>query len=295
MTVMSSSKKTRALLTDIMYYVVGSFLYAVSVNMFSAPNDIAPGGFTGLATMLNYLFRLPIGTMTFVLNLPFLIWGAVEHGKKFLIKVLAGTIMTSVMIDLTASFLPVYQGDMMLTSIFGGVLSGAGLGLVYMRGGATGGTDLTATLVAPRMRQLSFANIILIQDIIIVAMTLPVYGKLESPMYGLIFIYVCSKVVDMMMFGSDSGTGKMMFIISRKSENIKNRVLKEMDRGVTELKSRGGYSGIEGEVLLCAVRRNEMYRLLDIVKKEDPRAFVIVGDAHEITGEGFREDHLKEK
>jgi len=279
--------------TDVLFYVVGSFLYAVSVNMFSAPNDIAPGGFTGLATMLNYLFHLPIGTMTFALNLPFLIWGAVELGKKFLIKVLAGTIMTSVMIDLTASFLPVYQGDMMLTCIFGGVLSGTGLGMVYMRGGATGGTDLTATLLAPRLRQISFAKIILIQDIIIVALTLPVYGKLESPMYALIFIFVCSKVVDMLMFGIDSGTGKMMFIISRKSAVIKARIFKEMDRGVTELKSRGGYSGIEGEVLLCAVRRNEMYKMLDIVKQEDTRAFVIVGDAHEITGEGFREDHMK--
>ena len=285
--------KMCTLATDVLFYVVGSFLYAVSVNMFSAPNDIAPGGFTGLATMLNYLFHLPIGTMTFALNLPFLIWGAVELGKKFLIKVLAGTIMTSVMIDLTASFLPVYQGDMMLTCIFGGVLSGTGLGMVYMRGGATGGTDLTATLLAPRLRQISFANIILIQDIIIVALTLPVYGKLESPMYALIFIFVCSKVVDMLMFGIDSGTGKMMFIISQKSAVIKARILKEMDRGVTELKSRGGYSGIEGEVLLCAVRRNEMYKMLDIVKQEDTRAFVIVGDAHEITGEGFREDHMK--
>jgi len=284
-------KKMRKLAMDVFCYLVGSFIYSISVNTFSAPNDIAPGGFTGLATMLNYLFDLPIGTMILVLNIPFLIWAFFDFGKTFMLKVLVGTVLTSVMIDATVGFLPVYQGDMMLTCIFGGVLCGAGLGMIYTRGAATGGTDLIATLLAPRIRTVSFANLLLICDVIIVALTLPVYGKLESPMYALVFIFVSSKVVDMLMYGIDSGTGKMMFIISQKSEAIRTRILKDMDRGVTELKSRGGYSGVDGEVLLCAVRRNEMPKLFDIVKEEDPKAFVIAGDAHQITGEGFREEN----
>lgn len=285
-----SGKKVLSPLTDGLFFLVGSFLYAVSVNTFSAPNQIAPGGFTGIATMLQYLFDLPIGTTILVMNLPFIIWAAVEIGRKFLVKVIVGTVISSVLIDVTAPFLPPYQGDMMLTCIFGGVLCGAGLALIYMRGGATGGTDLIATLLTRRIRTLSLAHLILIGDMCIVLATLPVYGTLESPMYALIFVFVSSKVIDVVMYGVDSGTGKMMFIISRCNEKIRDRILEEMDRGVTELKSRGGFSGVDGEVLLCAVRRGEMHRIFDIVKQEDQKAFVIVGDAHQITGEGFREE-----
>lgn len=285
-----SKKGIRTFLVDAVFFLAGSILYAASVNVFSAPNNIAPGGFTGIATMLNYLFGLPIGVTILVMNLPFFVWGAVEMGRKFLAKVIAGTVVTSVVIDLSAPFMPVYQGDMMLTCIFGGILCGAGLALIYMRGGATGGTDLIAMLLTRRIRTVSLAHLILIADMTIVLATLPVYGTIESPLYALVFIFVSTKVIDMVMYGIDSGTGKMMFIISRCNEKIRDRILEEMDRGVTELKSRGGFSGVEGEVLLCAVRRNEMPKIFDIVKAEDPKAFVIVGDAHQITGEGFREE-----
>ncbi|MCI9457994.1 MAG: YitT family protein [Oscillospiraceae bacterium] len=278
-----------ALFWDALFFLLGSLLYAVSVNVFSAPNNIAPGGFTGIATMLNYLFGLPIGITILVMNVPFFILGAVQLGKKFLAKVIAATILSSVVIDLTAPFMPAYRGDMMLCCIFGGILSGAGLALIFLRGGATGGTDLIAKLVSKYVRFISLAHLLLIADIVVVLTTIPVYRTIESPLYAFIFIFVTTKVIDMVMYGNDSGTGKMMFIISQKNQEIKKHILEDMDRGVTELKSRGGYSGIEGEVLLCAVRRGEMHRTLDIVKKADDRAFVIVGDAHEITGEGFKE------
>ena len=278
-----------ALFWDALFFLLGSLLYAVSVNVFSAPNNIAPGGFTGIATMLNYLFSLPIGITILVMNVPFFILGAVQLGKKFLAKVIAATILSSVVIDLTAPFMPAYRGDMMLCCIFGGILSGAGLALIFLRGGATGGTDLIAKLVSKYVRFISLAHLLLIADIVVVLTTIPVYRTIESPLYAFIFIFVTTKVIDMVMYGNDSGTGKMMFIISQKNQEIKKHILEDMDRGVTELKSRGGYSGIEGEVLLCAVRRGEMHRTLDIVKKADDRAFVIVGDAHEITGEGFKE------
>lgn len=278
-----------ALFWDALFFLLGSLLYAVSVNVFSAPNNIAPGGFTGIATMLNYLFGLPIGITILVMNVPFFILGAVQLGKKFLAKVIAATILSSVVIDLTAPFMPAYRGDMMLCCIFGGILSVAGLALIFLRGGATGGTDLIAKLVSKYVRFISLAHLLLIADIVVVLTTIPVYRTIESPLYAFIFIFVTTKVIDMVMYGNDSGTGKMMFIISQKNQEIKKHILEDMDRGVTELKSRGGYSGIEGEVLLCAVRRGEMHRTLDIVKKADDRAFVIVGDAHEITGEGFKE------
>ncbi len=285
-----SPNKIQTFLLDAAFFLVGSLLYAVSVNTFTAPNNIAPGGFTGIATMLNYLFELPIGATIVAMNLPFFIWGALELGKNFLVKVVIGTILTSLAIDATAPYLPVYQGDMMLTCIFGGLLGGAGLALIFMRGGATGGTDLIAKLLTRRIRVLSFAHLILAADLVVILSTVPVYGTIESPLYALVMLFVMTKVIDMVMYGTDSGTGKMLFVISRQSQPIKDRILREMDRGVTELKSRGGFSGVEGEVLLCVVRRGEMHRVFDIVKQEDDKAFVIVGDAHEITGEGFREE-----
>lgn len=283
-------KRLRALLADTLFFLVGSILYAVSVNVFSAPNNIAPGGFTGIATMLNYLFGLPIGTTILVMNLPFFALGALQLGKKFLAKAIAATVLSSVVIDLTAPFMPAYQGDMMLCCIFGGIISGAGLALIFLRGGATGGTDLIAKLVSKYVRFLSLAHLLLIADMLVVLATIPVYHSIESPLYAIVFIFVNTKVIDMVMYGSDSGTGKMMFIISKENREIKKHILEDLDRGVTELRSRGGYSGIEGEVLLCAVRRGEMHKTLDIIKKTDNRAFVIVGDAHEITGEGFKEE-----
>lgn len=285
-----SPNKIQTFLLDAAFFLAGSLLYAVSVNTFTAPNNIAPGGFTGIATMLNYLFELPIGATIVAMNLPFFLWGAVELGKNFLVKVVIGTILTSLAIDATAPYLPVYQGDMMLTCIFGGLLGGAGLALIFMRGGATGGTDLIAKLLTRRIRVLSFAHLILAADLVVILSTVPVYGTIESPLYALVMLFVMTKVIDMVMYGTDSGTGKMLFVISRQSQPIKDRILREMDRGVTELKSRGGFSGVEGEVLLCVVRRGEMHRVFDIVKQEDDKAFVIVGDAHEITGEGFREE-----
>ena len=285
-----SPNKIQTFLLDAAFFLAGSLLYAVSVNTFTAPNNIAPGGFTGIATMLNYLFELPIGATIVAMNLPFFLWGAVELGKNFLVKVVIGTILTSLAIDATAPYLPVYQGDMMLTCIFGGLLGGAGLALIFMRGGATGGTDLIAKLLTCRIRVLSFAHLILAADLVVILSTVPVYGTIESPLYALVMLFVMTKVIDMVMYGTDSGTGKMLFVISRQSQPIKDRILREMDRGVTELKSRGGFSGVEGEVLLCVVRRGEMHRVFDIVKQEDDKAFVIVGDAHEITGEGFREE-----
>ena len=285
-----SPNKIQTFLLDAAFFLAGSLLYAVSVNTFTAPNNIAPGGFTGIATMLNYLFELPIGATIVAMNLPFFIWGALELGKNFLVKVVIGTILTSLAIDATAPYLPVYQGDMMLTCIFGGLLGGAGLALIFMRGGATGGTDLIAKLLTRRIRVLSFAHLILAADLVVILSTVPVYGTIESPLYALVMLFVMTKVIDMVMYGTDSGTGKMLFVISRQSQPIKDRILREMDRGVTELKSRGGFSGVEGGVLLCVVRRGEMYRVLDIVKQEDDKAFVSVGDAHEITGEGFREE-----
>ena len=287
-------KQAWELLWDGVAFLAGSFLFAVAVNVFTAPNNIAPGGLTGLATMVNYLFGAPIGTTILVFNVPLFIWGVLQINFRFILKTLAATVISSVTIDLTAGLFPPYQGDLMLAALFSGVLSGAGLGLIFMRGGTTGGTDLVANLIGRNFRHLSLGKLVLLVDLVVVLISAFVYRNYESPLYAIINIFVSSKLIDAVLYGTDTGTGKMMFIISPKNKEIAQRIMTDISRGVTELRSRGAYRGEEGEVLLCAVRRSEVYKTQDIIRSVDPDAFVIVGDAGQISGEGFKQNHKSE-
>ena len=287
-------KQAWELLWDGVAFLAGSFLFAVAVNVFTAPNNIAPGGLTGLATMINYLFGAPIGTTILVFNVPLFIWGVLQINFRFILKTLAATVISSVTIDLTAGLFPPYQGDLMLAALFSGVLSGAGLGLIFMRGGTTGGTDLVANLIGRNFQHLSLGKLVLLVDLVVVLISAFVYRNYESPLYAIINIFVSSKLIDAVLYGADTGTGKMMFIISPKNKEIAQRIMTEISRGVTELRSRGAYRGEEGEVLLCAVRRSEVYKTQDIIRSVDPDAFVIVGDAGQISGEGFKQSHKSE-
>ena len=289
------AKRIKGLILDGLFFLIGSVLFSFSVNVFTAPNDIAPGGLTGAATLVNYLLGTPIGVGIIVMNIPIFLWGIWEVGFRFILKTGVATVISSLAIDLAAPYMRPYQGDMMLAALFGGLLSGLGLGLIFMRGGTTGGTDLIANLIGRHLRHISFGKLILAVDLVIVVLSAFVYKNLESPLYALIVIFITSKVVDAVLYGTDSGTGKMMCIISPKNPEISQEILSQMERGVTALKSRGGFSGIEGEVLLCAVRRQEVYKTHDIVYSIDPNAFIIVGDAGEITGEGFREIKQNQK
>lgn len=284
-----SKSKCKELFLDGLFFVAGGLISAVSVNVFTAPNNIAPGGLTGLATVCNYLFGLPIGLGNILFNIPLFIWGFCAVGVRFLAKTAVAMVIYSLCIDLTVPFMPQYTGDPLLTIAFGGVISGFGLALILMRGSTTGGTDLAASLVSRKIRFLSMGRLILLFDLIIVAISAIVYKNFESPLYAILIIYISTKVIDAVLYGTDSGTGKVMFIISRRNREIAQRIMEDLGRGVTELKSRGCYSGIEGEVLLCAVRRQEVYKTYDIIHSIDPNAFTVVGEAGEITGEGFRQ------
>lgn len=285
------TKRIQGLLLDTLSIAIGSLIFATSINVFTAPNNIAPGGLTGLATIINYASGdlLPIGITIIVLNIPIFIWAMMEGGWKFVAKTLVATLVSSLAIDLTAPFLPAYQGDMMLTTVFGGLLSGFGLSLILIRGATTGGTDMVATMLGKHFPHLSMGRLLLVLDLVIVLISALVYQNFESPLYAAIVIFITTKVIDSVLYGVNSGTGKMMFIISPENMEIANRIMSELDRGVTELKARGCYTKQDNGVLLCAVRRQEVHRTYRIVYDVDPNAFIIVGEAGEINGEGFRE------
>lgn len=283
-----TGSRSKTLVMDGLFFVAGALIDAVAVNVFTAPNHIAPGGITGIGTMLNYLFQTPIGMVNMIINIPIIIWAIIEIGYKLVAKSIAAIIVFSVAIDTLALVLPAYDGNPFLAAIFGGVLEGIGLALVFMRGSTTGGTDMIARLLGKHFRHLSMGKLMLAVDLVIIAASALVYQKLESALYAIIAIFVSTRIIDTILYGTDSGNGKLYFIISKKSDEIRRRILEDIDRGVTIIPIQGGYSGQDGEMLLCAVRRYEVAKINDIIHTADRDAFVIVGEAGEITGEGFR-------
>ena len=280
---------------DILCFTLGGILYGISVSVFSEPNQIAPGGVTGISIILNSLIHTPVGTMALILNAPVIIWAMVELGYKLVVKTIIAIILTSVSIDVIAMFIPPYQGDQMLVAIFAGVTEGAGLALIFIRGGTTGGTDTAARLLGRRFPHFSMGRLMMFIDLCVVVISAIVFKSVESAMYAVIVIFVATRLIDAVLYGTDIGTGKMLFIMSQKSQEISQAIISQMSRGVTILKSKGAYTGKEGDVLLCAVRKYEVYRLTQLIKEIDIDAFIIIGDAGQINGEGFKENGKEEK
>ncbi len=272
---------------DYIIIVMGAVLYALSVVVFTAPNNIAPGGLTGIATMLNYMFALPIGTLVFVMNIPLFVWGAVENGIGFLTKTIAGTAFVSIAIDVLTLFMPVYSGDTILAALFGGILNGLGLGLIFYRGGSTGGADIIALNIHKRMPYISTGTIILIADIVTLVMVYFVYDSIESVLYAIVAIFVSVKVIDTVTYGTSRDNGKLMFIITKMHKSVSDAIINDLERGVTLLDGEGAYSGEKKRVIMCAVRPQQVFRIQNKIKSIDENAFIIVTTAGTIRGKGF--------
>ena len=199
------------------------------------------------------------------------------------------------MIDLFSHFIPAYRGDPILVALFAGACEGVGLSLIFIRGATTGGTDLVARLLGRRLPHISMGKLMLAVDGVIVAVSAFVFGSVENAMYACIVIFVSTKLIDAILYGTDAGTGKLFFVMSPRVRQMGDRVIQELERTVTYLDSHGGYTQEPGETMLCAVRRFEVYHLQNIIREEDKNAFVIVGEAGQITGEGFRPMHSDDK
>lgn len=271
---------------DVLMWIAGCLLYAVSMNMFNVPNQIAPGGVSGIATLLNYLFHTPIGVMVLAINVPIFLIAWKFLGWRFLLNSMIVTVLFSVAIDVTALFLPVYQGDRLLAALFGGVLSGAGMALIFIRGATTGGVDIISRLLRRKWPHLPMGRLIMFCDLFVVAAAWIVYGNMESALYAMIVIFVSGQVIDYLMYGT--GNGKMLFVVTTRAQEIAGAVTKEMHRGVSILPVRGGYTGEEKNMLICAVRSSEVARLSRIIRRIDQNPFIVVAEAGEILGEGFK-------
>ncbi|NLG92777.1 MAG: YitT family protein, partial [Clostridiales bacterium] len=203
--------KVIEILKDNLFFLVGSLIYAVSVDVFTAPNHIAPGGITGVCTMINFIWHWPIGMTGLLFNIPIFIWAIMEIGYKLVGKTIIATVYVSVAIDVIAKVLPHYTGEKMVAALFGGLLEGIGLSLVFMRGGTTGGTDMIARLLGRKLRNFSMGKLMLGIDSLIILTSAIVYGSIESALYAVIAIFVSTRLIDSILYGTDTGTGKLLF------------------------------------------------------------------------------------
>ena len=277
--------KVKEALRDLAAFTLGGLLYSVSVNVFTLPAAIAPAGFTGIGAILNYLFGFPVGLAVLFLNLPLFVLGAKTFGKFFLSKTIAATLFTSVFIDLTAPLLPAYGGNPLLSALYGGVLSGLGLTLVFLRGGTTGGTDLAAKLLVKKAKVFSIGQMIFLLDGVVILLSMVVYRNVDSGLYACILIFTATTIVDRFFTGGSGG--KMVWIISPFSQQINQGIINELERGCTNLYAKGGFSQTPRQVLLCVVRPNQLGRVKQLVRQTDPTAFMMVTDAVQVLGEGF--------
>ena len=274
---------------DYALILLGCIISGVSYAYFFVPNNIAPGGITGVATVLTHLIGWPpVGTLSFILNIPLFLLGFRSGGKLFVLRSFIAMMLLSLFIDVLPGK-PITT-DPMLASLFGGILLGIGLGFVLRAGTTTGGTDLAAQMVHNRFSFISVGTFLFAIDCMVVLLAGIVFD-IQAALFALISLYVSTKAIDMVIKGWN--TEQQIMIISDASSSIADRIMKEMDRGATFLSATGAYTGEKRGMIYCVVTRAQIMQVKSIVSAIDPRAFVTVSNAHEVMGEGFRNFNAK--
>ena len=265
---------------------LGCAVFALGFDLFLEPNDLNVGGMSGLAMVLRKLLGFgSIGVLTAMLNVPLFLLGAKKLGTKFLFGSLAGMLLSSLFIDLFAG-IPKPGTEILLDSLYGGLFVGAGLGLVFLAGATTGGSDIAAKLLRRRFRSASLGKVMLVIDLAIITLTGIVFQDLSKTLYSALPLAVSSLVMDQLLYGLDHST--VALIISERYEQVSKAIEIRLDRGATVLDGSGSYTGKPRPVLMSAVRQRELPEVKAIVREIDPDAFVILLPAHQVLGEGFR-------
>ena len=276
----------KKLLMDALSILLGTALVAAGLDMFVIPNNISPGGVSGLAATLAHIIPLSVGTLALIINIPLLIAAWKILGFSQLSRTLVSTVMLSVFIDLFANVLPVYSENILLASGLGGVFAGAGIGILFLRGISTGGTDLFSILLLRAMPNLPIGGLLLSIDAMVVVFAVVVVGDIEIALYSFVEIYLASKVIDGIMDGANYA--KVIYIITEHGREMTEMLSTKTDRGVTLLPAKGGYTGNDKSVVVTVTRQNILSQTLTLIKQTDPDAFSFVVNAAEVHGEGFR-------
>ena len=272
----------------VLLITLASLFYAVSFVWCFDPNGIAFGGITGLAQIINRLFpAIPVGVTVIVLNIPLFLLGWKLIGGKLLVSSLYAMFISSVFIDLITPLYDWQPMDPLLACIFGGLLMGGSLGIVFLQGATTGGTDLAARLLKLKFKWLPMGKLLMGVDLAVIILVALFFQNLNTALYGLVALYISTLAMDGILYGLDNA--KVAYIISDHNKEIADAIVHDLDRGVTILQGQGAYTGADKQVLMCAFKQREIASIKAAVKDIDPDAFLIVCNAHEVLGEGFRD------
>lgn len=275
----------RDLILDLACDVTGSILYSIGIYSFAKAANFAPGGLSGLALIINYLWGLPIGTVSLFLNIPLILLSYRIVGKRFMARSIRSILISTLVLDVIFPHTACYTGAPMLAALFSGVFLGAGLALFYIRGSSTGGTDFLTMSVKALRPHLSIGAVTMSIDLVIILLGWPVYGNIDAVLYGLIASFVTSTVIDKIMYGT--GAGKLAIIITTRGPQVAVKIDESCSRGSTIIRARGSYTQIDRQVLLCACSKAQAYKVRSAALLEDPDAFVMITETSEVFGEGF--------
>lgn len=272
---------------DVLLQLFGAIIYSVGAQCFIVTANIAPGGAMGIALMANYLTGLPVGSLTLLVNLPLLIMAWLYLSHKFAVRTAITCGICSLILDMViAPFCPVYAGDRLMSSLYGGIFVGVGMAFIFMAGSTTGGSDIAGYLLQKKRPHISIGRALLMIDGVVLALSIVVFGNVDAGLFGLICLFAQTKVIDGIIYGSDVGSN--VSIVTSKPREIASRVIDELDRSATLLPGKGAYSGQDTTVVLCTVRKAEFGRLKRIIHETDETAFVMVTETTEVFGLGFK-------
>lgn len=277
--------KTKKTIYDATLIILGCALSALGTSCFLLPNKLSSGGFSGIATIIYYFYNIPMGTTIMILNIPIFIWAYLKLGKEFVFRTIIATFLYSGFINIFENVAE-FTHDFFLSSIYGGILIGLGLGLVFKANASTGGSDLLAHLTQQYHKQVSVSNILVFLDIMIVGLNLIAFRDIEIGLYSAIAIYLSGKMIDIVFEGINFS--KMIYIISDKYEEILDAINQKADRGATGLYGKGGFTNKEKTVIMCVTKRRDIMMIKNIAKDIDKQAFIIITDAREVYGLGFK-------
>ena len=283
---MIHEKKTlKQHIKDYVIITIACVFYGLSISQFLDPNDIAPGGVSGLSMIINRIIDIEVGTIILMINIPILLLGLYKFGFKFLVSTIYATFMGSVFTNMLAVYPPVTK-DPLLATICGSALASVSIGFIFKCGATTGGTDIIVKVLRLKFPHLKTGRLFLMCDLVVVLLSAFVFEDTDSALYAVIGVFLMSVVFDLVLYGADGA--KLIYIISDEWKAISTRLLMELDVGVTYLEGEGAYSNEKKRVIMCVVRKQIAPQVEEVVKEEDAGAFMIVSSAAEIYGEGYK-------
>ena len=285
---MSNNRKkilAKKILKESIFIIIGCFLIAAGTSQFLLPNQLSSGGFAGIATITYYLFNIPVGTFMIILNIPLFILTFIKVGKEVAVKGICGTVILSIFIDLLEKFNPLTE-DRFLACIYGGILSGLGTAIVLKASASTGGTDLLTYIIKAFKPHFRTSNLIVFIDIGIIILNVLFFKEVEVGLYSAIAIYLMGKMIDIVFEGVYFT--KTLFIVSDKYEEIATEIGKNIERGSTGIYAKGMYTNEDKMMLWCVASRGEVVKIQQIVQSIDKRAFIVISNAREAWGKGFK-------